>query len=290
MANGFVHPEYLVETEWLAEHLQDAKVRVFDCTVHLVPPTKGGPYDAVPARADFEKTHIPGAAFVDMDHDVADTSQSLHFMLPSAEHFTSAMRRFGVNRDTKVVTYASANHWWATRMWWMLKVFGHDNAAVLNGGLQKWLREGRRTETGPTQSRPSGDFTAQLRPGHVATKQDVLAAFGDKSICTLNALRPEQHAGGGPTNYGRPGRIAGSANVAAANLVDENNVFKSPEVLRAMLAEAMAKPQVITYCGGGIAASSVTLVLNMLGYDKVKLYDASLSEWAVDPSLPMEVG
>jgi thiosulfate/3-mercaptopyruvate sulfurtransferase len=170
----------------------------------------------------------------------------------------------------------------------MLRVFGHEHAAVLNGGFQKWQREGRPTETSKARPRARKQFNARLRPGYVADKQEVLAAIGDASICTVNALRPEQHAGTGGTTYGRLGHIAGSINIAAIDNVDAGNCFKTAAELRALFAPALAKPAVITYCGGGIAATSAALVLTMLGHPHVKVYDASLTEWAADPALPMQ--
>ncbi len=288
MENSFVHPEFIVETSWLANHLNDPNVRVLDCTTHLMPPTKGGPYEVVSGRADFEKSHIPGAGFADLDHDLSDKNHHLHFMLPSKEYFAEAIGKLGVGDDTKVVLYSTANHWWATRLWWMLRVFGHDNAAVLNGGFQKWSREGRPVDQGPERLTRPTSFTAKMRNGQVASKDDVLAAIGAGDVCTLNALRPDQHAGTGGSVYGRLGHITGSINVAAVNVVDANNEFKSAEILREQFADALAKPRVITYCGGGIAASSATMLLTMLGHKNVQLYDASLSEWAPDPTLPME--
>jgi thiosulfate/3-mercaptopyruvate sulfurtransferase len=288
MANGFVHPEFIVETDWLAEHLNTPNVRVLDCTTHLMPPTQGGPYDVVSGGADFEKSHIPGAGFADIDNELSDKTHRLHFMLPSPEYFANAIGKMGVSDDTKVILYSTANHWWATRLWWMLRVFGHDNAAVLNGGFQKWSREGRAVEQGPARLSEHLSFSAKMRDGLVANKEDVLAAIGVGDVCTLNALRPDQHAGTGGSVYGRLGHITGSINIAAVNVVDASNEFKSAEILRKQFAEALAKPRVITYCGGGIAASSTTLLLTMLGHKNVQLYDASLSEWAPDPTLPME--
>jgi thiosulfate/3-mercaptopyruvate sulfurtransferase len=158
--SGFVHPEYLVETEWLAEHLNDPDVLVFDCTTHLIPDPKIT-YQVKPGREDFEQGHIPGAQFVDMLHDVSDTSQSLRFMRQSPEEFAAALRRFGVNSRTRVISYSTANVWWATRFWFLLHEFGHDSAAVLNGGWQKWQREGRPIEKGATRARPAGDFAVK---------------------------------------------------------------------------------------------------------------------------------
>ena len=290
MTQGFVRPEFLVETGWLAGHLQDPAVRVLDCTTHLPPLPDNSYYTVRPGRDDFLKGHIPGSAFVDMDHDVADTSAAFHFMLPSSLQFAEAMSALGVGHDTLVVSYSGANHWWATRMWWMLRVFGHERAAVLNGGFQKWRKEGRPVASGAAKSFARTNYPARpARREMVATRDEVLAAIGAADTCTINALRPEQHTGTGGVYYGRRGHIKGSVNLAAVATVDDNNVYKSAAELRRMFAEPLSKPAVITYCGGGIAASADTLVLTMLGHDNVKLYDASLSEWARDPALPMEL-
>lgn len=289
--SGFVHPEYLVETDWLAHHLADPDVVVFDCTTHLIPDPQTT-YQVVPAREDFEKGHIPGAQFVDMLHDVSDISHRFRFMRQTPEDFAAAMQRFGVSNSTRVVTYSTANMWWATRMWWLLRVFGHDNAAVLNGGWQKWSRERRAIETGPAKARASGRFNVHMLRDLMADKTQVLNAVGDSTVCTLNALLPQQHTGSGGNSYGRPGRIAGSVNLPAAHLLDPaTNTFLPAEELRKRFASvgALDRP-VITYCGGGIAASADALALVMLGHENVKLYDASLSEWAADPALPMETG
>jgi len=287
---GFAHPEYLVDTNWLSAHLDDPNVRILDCTTHLPPLPDFSLYTVVPGREDFEKGHIPGAQFVDIEHDVSTPHPRLHFMLPTPEAFAAAMSRLGVGDDTLVVTYATGNHWWATRMWWMLRVFGHDNAAVLDGGYQKWQREGRPTASGPAQTVVPARFTARYRPGLVAHKEDLLNAVDRADVCTVNALRPEQHAGTGGVHYGRRGHITGSINIAALHHLNADNTFKPAVELRELFAPALSSPQVITYCGGGIAATSVAFVLAMLGYDKVKVYDNSLTEWAADPSLPMQTG
>jgi thiosulfate/3-mercaptopyruvate sulfurtransferase len=290
MSNVFAHPEFLVSTDWLARHLGDPDVRLLDCTTHLPPLPDFSLYEVVSGRADFDKAHIPGAVFVDIEHDVSTPHPRLHFMLPGAERFAEAMSALGVGDDTHVVSYSSANHWWATRMWWMLRVFGHARASVLDGGFQKWQREGRPVESGPAAPRAPAHFTARLHPELVATKQDVLGAIGREDICTVNALRPEQHAGTGGVHYGRRGHIPQSINIAAAQHVNPDQTFKSADELRQMFGPALARPQVITYCGGGIAATSVALVLAMLGYDRVKVYDNSLTEWAADSTLPMQTG
>jgi thiosulfate/3-mercaptopyruvate sulfurtransferase len=286
---GFAHPEFLAETEWLVEHLDD--VVVLDCTTHLIPNPKIT-YMVQPGREDFEKGHIPGALFCDVSKDVSDTGQKLNFMRPSPENFAAAMRRFGVGNGTRVITYSTANPWWATRVWWLLREFGHDNAAVLNGGWQKWVAENRPVETGAARPRPAGDFIVREIRDLMVGKDEVKAAIGNAGICTLNALLPAQHAGSGGNSYGRPGRIAGSVNLPAAHLLDPaTNTFLPADELRRRLGAvgALDRP-VITYCGGGIAASADALILTMLGHHDVRISDASLSEWAKDESLPMETG
>jgi thiosulfate/3-mercaptopyruvate sulfurtransferase len=290
MASGFLHPEYLVSTDWLAQRLDDPSVRIVDCTTLLPPRPDFSLYDVVSGRADFEKGHIPGAAFVDIDPDLSAPHPQLHFTLCSPERFAAVMGELGIGDDAHVVAYSTANHWWATRLWWMLRVFGHDRASVLDGGFQKWQREGRPVESGAMRSRAAARFTPRFRPELVATKEDVLAAMERQDSCTVNALRREQHAGTGGVYYGRRGHITGSINIPAVEHIRSDNTFKSADELRAMLAPALSRPEVITYCGGGIAATSVALTLAMLGYDRVKVYDNSLTEWAADPALPMQTG
>ncbi len=266
-------------------------MRILDCTTHLIPDPKIT-YQVVPGRADFEKGHIPGAQFVDLQGDLSDKSHRFRFMTPSAEAFAAAMSRFGVGEGTQIVLYSTANPWWATRVWWLLRIFGFDDAAVLNGGWQKWSREGRPVETGPAKPRPPGHFAVREQRPLMVGKEEVLQAIGDSGVCTINALLPEQHAGIGGNSYGRPGRIKGSVNLPAAHLIDpRTNEFLPPAELRRRFdALGAFDKRVITYCGGGIAASADALALVMLGHPEVKLYDASLGEWAVDPNLPMETG
>lgn len=289
MTDSMQYPHPLVDTGWLARHLDDPRVRVLDATTHLPPKPDFSLYDVVPGIKDFEQAHIPGAGFVDIEHDVSKAHPLLHFMLPDAEHFAQAMSDHGVSDDSFVVTYATANHWWATRLWWMLRVFGHDKVAVLDGGFQKWKAEGRPMESGPARTHKAGRFTPRAaRSEMVASRDDVLAAIGNQQVCTLNALRAEQHQGIGGVHYGRRGHIKGSISIPSLDHLNPDNTFKSPAELRELFAPALNVPQVVAYCGGGIAATSAVLALEMLGHQNVRVYDASLTEWAADPSLPME--
>jgi len=289
---GFAHPEFLVETEALGRRLGDPDLRVFDCTIHLIPNPDIG-YTVKPGREDFESGHIPGTQFMDLQADLSAPHPKLRFMLPSGEAFAAAMGRFGVGESSRVVLYSTTTPQWASRVWWMLHNYGFDNAAVLDGGFQKWSREGRPVETGPAKPALPATFVVRADRKLMVGKETMLAAIGDGAVCTINALSREQHTGTGGTVYGRAGRIARSVNVPAAALLDPaTGTYLPAPQLRAKFAAvgAFEKPRVITYCGGGIAASSDALVLTMLGHPDVRLYDASMSEWAVDPTLPMETG
>jgi len=291
-AQGFAHPEFLAETDWLAAHLGDPNLIVLDGTVHLIPDPKIT-YTVKSGREDFEKGHIPGAQFVDLQADLSAPHPKLRFMLPSAEAFAAAMGRFGVGEKSRVILYSTTTPQWATRIWWMLRNYGFDNAAVLNGGFQKWAREGRPVETGPAPRHVPARFVVREDRRLMVGKEAVQGAIGDSATCTINALSAEQHAGSGGNVYGRPGRIAKSANVPAASLLDpQTGAFLPPSALRAKFdaVGAFDKKRVITYCGGGIAASADALALVLLGHPDVRLYDASMSEWANDPALPMERG
>ena len=282
----------LVETTWLADHLADPRVRVLECMVYLHPADVPGGYRVESGRAKWMEGHIPGAGFADLHEDLSARDIPLRFMMPPATQFAEAMSRYGVGDGVRVILYDRFVNMWAARIWWMLRAFGFDDAAVLNGGFKKWTHEGRPVATDDGAA-PRRSFTARPRPELITDKRGVLAALGDGRACVLNALADEQHRGTGGRTYGRPGRIAGSANVPAATLVDpETHAYLPTETLRAKFAAggALDAQRVITYCGGGIAASSDAFILTLLGHPSVTLYDASLSEWAADPSLSMETG
>jgi thiosulfate/3-mercaptopyruvate sulfurtransferase len=288
---SWTHPEYLVETDWLAANLEDPALRVVECTTILHPRPDGG-YRAESGRATWAAGHIPRSGFADLTDDLCDRSSSWLYMMPPADQMAAAMSRLGIGEGTRVVLYDRAVNMWAARVWWMLRAVGFDRAAVLNGGWKKWTVEKRPTSTEPCVY-PAARFVPRPRPELFADKRAVLAGLGQSATCVINALSAEQHHGTGGVAYGRPGRITGSGNVPARDLVDPaTHAYLAPEVLRQRFAAsgALDAGRVITYCGGGIAASSDAFVLTLLGHEHVAVYDASLSEWAADPSLPMQTG
>ncbi|MEX0783479.1 MAG: sulfurtransferase [Dehalococcoidia bacterium] len=288
------HDRYLATTGELAARLTDPRLRVLECTVSLRPRADGGPgYEVVSGRDEWAAGHIPGSGFADIPGDLSDRDHSLRFMMPSAEQFADAMGRYGVGDGSAVVVYDRAGNMWAARVWWMLRAFGFDNARVLDGGWQQWLAEGRAVATDVSPATPA-TFTAHPRPELIASKKDVVSALEAGQSCIVNALNGAQHRGE-VAPYGRPGHISGSVNVPAMGrdgLVDpETQRYLPVAEIRRRFEDAGALPgaRMITYCGGGIAASSAAFAATMAGFADVAVYDASLSEWAADPSLPMEM-
>ncbi len=291
----FTNPEFLVSTGWLAEHLADDDVRVFEATVFLRPGDGGG-FRVESGRAEYESGHIPGAGFLDLQADFSDNEQRLRFMMPSAEAFAQAAGRHGISESSKLVLYDRSGSMWAARLWWMFRSMGCRAAAVLDGGWRRWTDEGRAVSTDPAAYEPA-TFTPSPDPARFAGLDEVLAfveSGGAGAGCLVNALGRDQHSGAdGGGRYGRAGHIPGSTNVPAMELTDpETGLYRPAGELASLFEQAGAdrKQRVVTYCGGGIAASSDALVLSLLGYEDVAVYDASMSEYAADPSLPLEVG
>ena len=282
------HIEPLIDSGWLEAELGSPDLRIFDCTVIL------GPSGAVSGRANWEASHIPGSQFADLMSDLSDPNNtSYSFPFPPAGQFAAVMSRLGVGDDTRVVLYDAGANMWAARLWWMLRAYGFDNAGVLEGGFQRWTRE-QRPVSAETSKYAPGDFVARPRLELIASKEDVLESIDNGSRCIINSLSPDAHSGKAPPRRGRPGHIASSVNVPASgtgSILDPTSLAYLPlDQIRARFDEvgALDKERVITYCGAGIAASSTAFALHLIGVDNVAVYDGSLSEWANDPSLPME--
>ena len=287
-------PQALIETGELETILAVPELRIVDCTTWLKPAEPGddAPYRVVPGRAEYDAGHIPGAVFLDIQGTISDPDTRLKFMAPSAERFADAMGKLGIGDDSRVVLYSAGSIMWATRVWWMLRAFGFDRAAVLDGGWEKWNAEGRPVSAEPGQHSPA-QFTAKLRPGRFVDSAYVRSRLGDADTAMVNALAPEFHLGEGPSRYGRPGRIPGSVNVPAASLLDPSNgAFVTLDEARRLHEEAGITPnrQVVAYCGGGISATVGLFLLHQLGYRDLTLYDGSMGEWAQDSHLPIETG
>lgn len=293
MSINYQHRDALVSSEWLSEHLNDPELRIFECTTYLdyQPPGGDAPYRVVGGRADYETGHIAGAGFLDIQNELSDPTSPSHLrftMLPLNE-LAEALGRRGIGDETRVVLYSRGRNVWATRVWWMLRSIGFDAAAVLDGGWEKWVRQGRPVSTDETVFPPS-TLTSRPRPELFVAKEAVREAIDHPDTCLINALEVDLHRGENP-RYGRPGRIPHSVNVPAASLVDAGtNCFLPAGEVLSMFQAVGADPsrRALVYCGGGIAATLDAFLLHQLGYENISVYDASMSEWARDESLPIE--
>jgi thiosulfate/3-mercaptopyruvate sulfurtransferase len=292
---SFSHPEYLVSSGWLADHLGEPAVRILDVTAKLT-----SNLDNRAAAECFAPSHIPGSSAFDVPSRngvLSDPEAALPWMWPTPERFVDTMAAFGVGNETKVVLVArtprpgiDSGTMWCTRAWWTMHHMGVD-CAILHGGLEQWEREGRPL-TGEQIEVPTAPPFA-VHAGWeraVATQADVLAAT-TSTTCLVDALMEDSFDGTG-TKYGpRGGHITSAVNVPFRSLIDaETAAFVDADRMRARLGRAglFEQPAVITYCGGAIAATVDAFCLALCGYHQVSVYDGSLMEWSADPALPME--
>mgnify|MGYP005626792845 FL=1 len=291
----YSNPDYLVSTEWLAEHINDANLRIVDVTAMLT--------SKLINRAEaefFNKGHIPGAVFFDVPagHGVlSDPDAPLPWTWPSKQQFEATMESVGIANDSRVVIVArtpreglDSGTMWCTRAWWTMHHFGVD-CAILNGGVEKWEAEGRAMVT-ERKAPAASQFTASDDYARgCADKSDVLASRGETETCLVDALSASSF-NGDDDGYGpRRGHIAGAVNVPFRSLINgESADFLEPDAMRNAVAGMIDQPRVITYCGGAIAATVNAFALKLCGHEDVKVYDASLMEWSADETLPMETG
>lgn len=272
----------LVSTDWLHAHLAEPDLVVLDCTVRLAPGPDG--FTATSGRAEWARAHVPGAGFADLTSDLVDTDSPHGFAVPTPQAFGAAMAALGVGDTSRVVLYDDAGMMWAARVWWMLRWIGFDRAALLDGGLRGWLDAGHPTDSAAPSVTP-GSLTVTPRPQVIADKAKVLQAVEGDGTCLIDSLTPQMYSGE-VQMYARPGHIPGATNTPAFDLIDQaTGRFRPLDELAAMFPDG----PIITYCGGGIAASLDAFVLALLGRDDVAVYTASLQEWTADPDTPMEV-
>ena len=272
----------LVSTDWLAGHLGEPGLVVVDSSWHMPATGRSG-------SKEFLQAHIPGARFLDID-ELSDKSDPAPHMLPSAAEFGHAMEQLGIGRDDRIVVYDNSPTRNAARGWFMLRHFGAEHVAVLDGGFQKWLAEGRPTERGEAKPREA-QFEAEERPGEIVTKQQILDGHIDPLIDARSKARFE-----GTEPDPRPGvasgHIPGACNLPFGSLYNEKGTFKSPHKIRRLFAEAGMDPMrpFTANCGSGVTAISLIFAAHLIGNESARLYDGSWSEWGSDPTTPKALG
>ena len=272
----------LVSTEWLAQQLGADDLAIVDCTFFM-------PADGRDARAEFRANHIPGARFLDID-EVADKSNLAPHMLPSAADFAFAMSSLGVSDTDRIVVYDISPYRTAARGWFMLRHFGAERVAILDGGLQKWTKEGRPLEAGEARPRIAR-FESRERTGEVVDKQHLLDGT-DLPLVDARGKGRFEGSDADPRPGIAPGHIPGSRNLPYASMYREDGTFKSGEALTREFEAAGIDPTepFIATCGSGVTANALIFAARRLGGKGHKLYDGSWSEWGADPATPKANG
>ena len=278
-------PKTLVSTEWLHAHLKDPDLRILDGSYYL-------PQMGRDPRAEYDAAHIPNARFFDID-DVADHGSDLPHMVPPVEKFMSRMRAMGVGDGHQVVVYDGMGLFSAARVWWLFKLMGQNNIAVLDGGLPKWQAEGHPVEDLPPVIRDR--HMTVRRQNHMVkdvTQVSAASKLGDYEI--IDARSPGRFRGEEPEPRAglRPGHIPGSKNVCFKDLLNADQTMKNPVEIRQIFEAAgvdFNKPA-ITTCGSGVTAAVLSLGLERIGKTDHSLYDGSWSEWGMFPTVPVATG
>lgn len=278
---------YLVDTAWLHERLTAPGLVVLDGTWHL--PTAGRD-----PKAEYDAEHIPGALFFDLD-DQSDDASDLPHMLPSTIKFASRMKKMGIGDGMKVVVYDTHGIFSAARVWWTFRAMGHEDVAVLDGGLKKWKAEGRPVEDGEPGRRFERHFTPRRNGDFVRDLAEIKALIANGGSTQIVDARPAGRFEGRdpePRPGLRMGHIPGSKNLPFSELVTEAGTLKSPDELAAVFAAAGIDPRapVVTTCGSGVSASIVSLALAVLGQSNAAVYDGSWAEWGRPGDTPIETG
>ncbi|KQW06168.1 hypothetical protein ASC66_06435 [Leifsonia sp. Root4] len=304
----------LVSTQWLADHLGRDGLVVLDATVlHVKAPTTKAGYRWLSGLDQYlVDGHIPGAVFADVLEVFSDPAKPFGFARPDAEQIVAAAASVGIDGDSAVVLYDDSVGQWAARIWWLLRSFGFENVAVLDGGLTKWRAEARPLERGHVEPAVSAGFTAVERPEFWADKDDVAAVVAGDAEATLVCALPPAEFSGESSSRSRAGHIPGSLSLPAGRLVDRaDNALLQGVALSEKLAPVLGAaattdagtpsaaggapsaasrelaPRIITYCGGGIAAAAAALALTAAGTGNIAIYDGSLNEWTADENAPL---
>ena len=278
-------PRTLVSTEWLASHMRDPDLRILDGSIYL-------PGSGRDAKAEYDAGHIPGARFFDID-DISDSRSDLPHMAPPIEKFMSRLRAMGVGDGHQVVVYDGAGLFSAARVWWLFKLMGQNDVAVLDGGLPKWVAEGRDLEDMPPIVRDR--HMTVRRQAHLVkdvTQVSAASKLRDQEIIDARSAGRFRGEEPEPRPGLRAGHIPGSKNVHYASLLNDDQTMKSPEETRAIFEAAgvdLSKPA-ITTCGSGVTAAILSLAMARMGKDDHSLYDGSWSEWGMFPTVPVATG
>jgi len=268
--------KWLVETDWLASHLKSPDIVVIDATLYL-PTVPRDAYD------EYRNAHIPGAVFFDIE-ELSDATNPMPHMLPSPEKFASRVKRLGIGDGTRVIAYDTQNMSSAARAWWMFRVMGHEDVAILNGGFSKWGKEDRPIETAEPPRRTERHFTIRKNSALVRDMADVMGLIGSDKVQIVDARSGPRFAGTEPEprEVPRLGHMPGAKNLPYTELIRPDGTFKSAEEIRATFAAHGVDPvqPVVASCGSGVTACVIAFALGQIGQQQAAVYDGSWTEWS----------
>ena len=278
-------PGALVEVDWLrnAMRAQHPRLVVMDASWHL-------PNAGRNAESEWLYERIPGANFFDFDNRICDRESSLPHMMPDAELFTSELRRLGVNKDSLVIFYCSEGTFTSPRAWWMMQAMGHENCAILNGGLEAWRKAGLPIETGQvTATRESGDFQAKLQASKICDHREMTLATRSQDVSIIDARSADRFYGRAPEPRPglRGGHMPGACNLPFDQLIDQGYYRPLVQLQEALAAITSPNKRLIATCGSGVTACVIALAAHLCGYPGVAVYDGSWAQWGSGDSNPV---
>lgn len=276
----------LIQAEDLALRLSDPRLRIFDCRFDLARPQYG--------RARYDDEHLPGAIYADLNRDMAAevTPASGRHPLPRPSEFEARLRAWGVSNDSSVVAYDDGNSIYAARFWWMMRWLGHDDVAVLDGGMRRWQQLDLPLDD-EVRARAPGDFVATPRPDLAVDAAAVLAQAGDRTARILDVRAPERYRGEVEPIDAVAGHVPGARNHPFTTSLDASGRFLPATELRAALSHSLGgvpPERTIAMCGSGVTACHLLLAMEHAGLHGARLYPGSWSEWSRDPSRPVRTG
>lgn len=278
--SSYVHPELLAETDWVAAHVDDPRIRLVDCRYY---------FDGRDGHAIYLAGHLPGAVHAGYPTELSDPSATPSNLIPGPEQFAATMRRLGISGDTLVIGYDDEGGHFASRLWWLLTYYGHDAAQVLNGGITKWLAEDRPVATGSVEI-AAGDFqAAEPRLAMRIRVDELVGSLGAPSLTLLDVRRHSEYTGD-EVRAARGGRIPGARHLFWQDNLRPDWTFRPAGEIRQRHGAIGVTPEhpVVTYCQGGVRAAHAAFSLRLIGYENVRMYDGSWAEWGNRNDLPIE--
>jgi thiosulfate/3-mercaptopyruvate sulfurtransferase len=281
---SLILPSDLVPIQWLAEHYGHAKLVLLDASWHMPMTQRDG-------HQEWLNERIDNARFFDFDREVCDQKASLPHMMPTPQHFELSAQLLGINNDSAIIVYDSLGIFSSPRVWWMFKVMGFNNIAVLDGGLPAWKEAGFVVNTSPpyTEQRKQGDFKAIYQADLISNRHEVYQAISDDSVAIIDARPSARFFGQVPeVRKGlRSGHMPSAINLPISDILDHKtmkNAYQLAQIFEALMPQ---KQRLVFSCGSGVTACILALAAKISGYDALSVYDGSWSEWGAIETLPV---